>query len=33
MEKIKALIKDRKFEEADKVVDDLLSLISSPGKK
>lgn len=31
--KIQALIKDRKFEEADKVVDNLLSLISSPEKK
>jgi hypothetical protein len=33
MQKIQALLKDRKFEEADKVVDSLLSLISSPERK
>lgn len=33
VEKIKALIKDRKFEEADKVVDELLSVISVDQKK
>lgn len=31
--KIQALMKDRKFEEADKVADELLALIASPEKK
>ena len=33
IEKIKALMKDRKFQEADKVADDILSLMSPREKK